>query len=968
MDKKKVYVSSTFQDLADHRQAVKAALERAGYDVECMEKYPAFDQRPLDKCLADVADCDFYVLILGLRYGHQPKAGNPGKLSITHLEYEEAARLDKPCLVFLREPDDCPYTQADPDALGAKAKIGKFRKLVEARHGRRTFTSPDSLATAVLEALRSHEQKNLSATARGNAQIRERYLDWLRRTCQSVELLGLDLKDSQNVRLGQVYVPAVTPAWDKKAQQNRQDGLLLARLEQDSLYVPGNPGAGKSTFCRWLALVVAGGAIPAHPVDGPEEYQEKLPDSLRGRFPLLCALREWAVHEDLLHGKGEWTAALWEQSLGASLDKTKPGGLDAAAFFEELKAGRALLILDGVDEVPETLPGGHRPRQNLITGLADALPGWLQQGNRVLLTSRPYGLNDADRRRLNLPLAELAELPEALQHTFVRRWYAAADPPRAIEKAEGLLGHLAGREDLAELRRNPMLLTALCVMYDQGQRLPQDFYRLYDAVVSQVLYKRYATENERDAARRRLAAVALGMHQGADAQRASPAAQVDTEEVDCHLAEQGQTDRYTERGAADVVAKREDLYSNSGLLLPRAGGRAAFYHLSFQEFLAATRLHVLPGEASAVFARRAAVAEWRRTLLFLFCTVADKLSAEAGVDAIQPLLAHLQPAKLEQNPNPALLLADCLEVAHGRAWDLSPFAEPLRRACEHSLEHLKPEPRAHLWRALGRIGLDDRPGVGLKDGLPDIDWEEIPAGDFLYGEDQEKHWLPTYRIARYPVTNAQFQAFLDDQGYETDGWWQDLAQRPKPAPGRWPGPNLPRETVSWFEAVAFCRWLEARLRERGRLPDGMSLRLPTEAEWEKAARGVDGRAYPWGAAYTPGWANINETADKSGPHYLRQTSAVGIYPPGASPYGLLDMAGNVWEWCLDERDAPERQGQKGSAERVVRGGAWNVDLDLARCAVCVWFRPGFRVSNLGFRVVLRSSPASSTPPSANSAL
>lgn len=85
-----------------------------------------------------------------------------------------------------------------------------------------------------------------------------------------------------------------------------------------------------------------------------------------------------------------------------------------------------------------------------------------------MLTSRPYGLDDADRHSLNLPQAELGELPQPLQETFIRRWYAAADPPRAEEKASGLIAHLGGRPDLAELRANPMLLTALCVKYDEG--------------------------------------------------------------------------------------------------------------------------------------------------------------------------------------------------------------------------------------------------------------------------------------------------------------------------------------------------------------------------------------------------------------------------------------------------------------------------------------------------------------------
>ena len=227
---------------------------------------------------------------------------------------------------------------------------------------------------------------------------------------------------------------------------------------------------------------------------------------------------------------------------------------------------------------------------------------------------------------------------------------------------------------------------------------------------------------------------------------------------------------------------------------------------------------------------------------------------------------------------------------------------------------------------------------------------EVPAGPFLYGDEQRKKTLPDFHIARYPVTNAQYQAFIDDGGYETDAWWEGLAERPGPARGTWTDPNQPRETVSWYEAMAYARWLDARLRERGLLPEGRAVRLPTEEEWEKAARGNDGREFPWGEVAS-GRANINETRGNAGPHYLWQTSAVGLYPDGASPCGALDMAGNVWEWCLNEYENPERQGLGGDARRVVRGGSWFNHRDGARCAYRNDHTPGHRLFDLGLRLV-----------------
>jgi formylglycine-generating enzyme required for sulfatase activity len=149
--------------------------------------------------------------------------------------------------------------------------------------------------------------------------------------------------------------------------------------------------------------------------------------------------------------------------------------------------------------------------------------------------------------------------------------------------------------------------------------------------------------------------------------------------------------------------------------------------------------------------------------------------------------------------------------------------------------------------------------------------------------------------------------------------------------------NCPADNVSWFDAIAYCRWASARL--------GYEVRLPTETEWQQATTGGQrGNEYPWGFDWREGCANTSESR-------LGRTTAVGMYPAGASAQGVLDLAGNVWEWCLSEHADPRQTALRADARRVVRGGSWDSGRGSARCACRLGGDPGYRGSDLGLRLV-----------------
>ena len=249
-----------------------------------------------------------------------------------------------------------------------------------------------------------------------------------------------------------------------------------------------------------------------------------------------------------------------------------------------------------------------------------------------------------------------------------------------------------------------------------------------------------------------------------------------------------------------------------------------------------------------------------------------------------------------------------------------------------------PEGRAAVGRALGRIGRDARPGVMLCDGegLPVIEWVEISESTCCVGNVLHERRTLAFQMSKYLITNAQFTPFIDDGGYTEKyrhcwskvGWeWCQLANRKTPDNYTevFRISNHPRIGTVWYEAHAYSRWLTERLRAAGSLEQDYEIRLPTEADWEAAARGPDGvRKYPWGNYFDYDRCNVKS---------IRSTTAVGIFPEGASPEGVFDLVGNAWSWCLTKWDHDpmvQNNSPEGDEPRVYRGGSWAFDFNVSR--------------------------------------
>ena len=221
---------------------------------------------------------------------------------------------------------------------------------------------------------------------------------------------------------------------------------------------------------------------------------------------------------------------------------------------------------------------------------------------------------------------------------------------------------------------------------------------------------------------------------------------------------------------------------------------------------------------------------------------------------------------------------------------------------------------------------------------------EIPAGWFLMGSEQGQEnerpcrrvWIDGFAMAKFPVTNAAYKQFLAETERTAPPFWGDPI---------FAAPDGPVVGVNWHDAAAYCRWLSART--------GATMRLPTEAEWERAARGtLEGASYPWGDA--PPWERsyIGWNEKTGGP------APVGINEPNG--FGLYDMSEGVHEWCSDYyaydyyRYAPAAnpRGPSDGTRRSSRGGSWRHKIKFSRCAARSSLPPDFKYADYGFRVAM----------------
>ncbi|MDZ4797409.1 MAG: SUMF1/EgtB/PvdO family nonheme iron enzyme [Bryobacteraceae bacterium] len=961
------FISSTSDDLKQHREQAARAAQASGFFPLMMEYFPSDGSQPsLDVCLSHVARAEVAIVLVAHRYGWVPEgSSNPDAKSITWLECEHACRVRKiEVLAFLVHPDHHwpPDLRENYRLVTEQAKrgirkevnrnetkLGQFKAELN-RFVRGTFTDATSVRALVSESLSAWKERHPSIETT-NSDNTDNYLENLEDENRLIRIKGLRSRRAEPYSFGidEIYISLTTLTSGEKqghkpttALTEPQGRTALERaLSERKLVLLGEPGSGKSTFLRRVAFELCRNLRGTRTADTPLFLGER-----DKRFPILIRAADLAkrLADPDRPAKPDDSPDWIPWFLGRQNAEYK-WGLNEAFFRQRLeREGNCLLMVDGLDETPD-----RRVRERISRIFEKATRAFSRCGFLVTTRDQTYW---GDAVLTGFQTLRIGNLEMTEMRTFFRHFAKALALTEAESKTfnDALEDAVNHRIEIREMARNPVMLTALAVLQHNGQRLPEHRVDLYDEILRWLAAAREGKPGRppADKCLEFLRRIALVMQD----QTGGRVVQINKRSAA----------ELSQRMLGGTVEQNELLLENetedSGILSPVGRTDLKFWHLSFQEYLAAREIASLTETEQierVVTSGKLYKAEWREMMRLLGGVLRQQ--GEAKIEGLFQAILSARGSSLPEQARCAGLLGSMMRDLSGMGYkpetpDYPAVLQSLDRifvAAEAATLDLKT--RIEAAEALGNIG-DPR--------LEADNRITISAGTYWMGAQRKKPTgqnydpearddespvhevkLRAYRIGRFPVTVQEFAAFLENGGYRARDHWAEGGFGQFEQPDRWEeqGPHLNRPVtgVSWYEAAAYCAWAGGR--------------LPTEAEWERSARGPNSSGYPWGnePGLDPSRANYNFSGSPGAP------APVGVFPAGHSSEGLSDLLGNVWEWCSDwyggysDKKHEDPAGPPSGRSRIVRGGSWSNNPRNVRASYRNYDGPSVRYYYIGFR-------------------
>ncbi len=731
--------------------------------------------------------------------------------------------------------------------------------------------------------------------------ISETYLNWLEEHCayMNVDKLRESGKPIQ-VSLPEIYIPLYTqkpgdksgdgPAHDEKERQIDIEELIG---KSESLLIEGHPGSGKTTLLKHLAYALT---------------QNKTIQGLEGYLPLLIFLKD--TKDFLESNRDIKPSATTAKKILSSYYNVEEKGIDMETIEAFCGAKKTLLLLDGLDEIKPEF------REIIVKSFADYRIK--HKGVKVVLSGRPHGIDGAAIDRFGKGHVKILSLNMEQIEEFIKKWFHhiyAKSSSLGGKTAEGMISEIRTHPAIERLIDNPLMLTAICILYHDGKVLPGQRAELYEKFVDNMLYRRF---KDPETVLDFLMALAFEMHsKGVKGEGRDFAIGVLRK---VYERQDGEKEK-NYRNRTEMLFN--DIEPDCGLL-KLEDGEYQFWHLTFQEYLTA-RYIIDDSTEPVVGVDQHWGNDWYNEVIELYIGSLSIKNRNTANKIVENIVNDD-----DEKPYKRWLLASrSLIDLHKNRRNRDVLEKVRGRLIEVIATDVKPEILVDAGEILGWLG----------DTRTLNEFIEVVKEEKEYNLEQGKFTIRPLEISKYPVTNHWFEKFVEADGYKKEEYWSDegkkwlggsKAEHPRYWNDRkWNCPNSPVVGVSWYEAYAFTRWLTIELK------DGYEYRLPDENEWEAVAAGAEGRKYPWGDKWDKNRCNSREID-------IGKTSPVGIFIDGKTPECVFDMSGNVLEWtdsCSDE----------DKKYKALRGGSWIYSGVSCRCADRYGGDPSFRYDFVGFR-------------------